>query len=379
MLFDYETLKLIWWLLIGILLIGFAVMDGQDIGVCALLPLVGKTDEERRVMINTIGPHWEGNQVWFIVAGGALFAALPLLYAVAFSGFYWAMMAALWALFLRPVGFKYRSLLKNQKWRNAWDWALVVGSVVPAFIFGVAFGNLFLGVPFVFDDRLLSSYTGSFFGLLSPLALLFGLVSVFMLVMHGGAYLAHRTVDAVQERAIRFCVWAAGVFVVLFLLAGVFVARLEGLVVASAVDPNAVLTPTDKSVAKAVGAWLGNYRAYPVLWILPVLGTIGALLCACLATKKRARLAFFASSLCIVGVIATAGVALFPFVLPSSAQPDVSLTIYDSVSSQKTLMIMLYVVVFLLPLVVAYTAWAYNIMSGKVTKAYIKENQKTLY
>jgi len=144
MLFDYETLKFIWWLLVGILLIGFAIMDGHDMGVCSLLPFVGKTDKERRVIINTIGAHWEGNQVWFISAGGAIFAALPLLYATAFSSFYWALMAALWALFLRPVGFKYRSMVKDARWRMAWDWGLFIGSFVPALIFGVAFG---CGVP----------------------------------------------------------------------------------------------------------------------------------------------------------------------------------------------------------------------------------------
>ena len=163
MLFDYETLKLIWWLLLGLLIIGFAIMDGHDIGVCSLLPFVGKSDAERRVIINTIGPHWEGNQVWFISAGGVAFAAFPLVYATAFSSLYWALMAALWAMFLRPVGFKYRSLIKDPRWRQAWDWGLFVGSFVPALIFGIAFGNLFLGIDFVFDDRLVSTYTGVIF------------------------------------------------------------------------------------------------------------------------------------------------------------------------------------------------------------------------
>ncbi len=145
---DYETLRVIWWVLIGVLLIGFAVTDGFDLGVGALLRIIGKTDDERRVMINTIGPHWDGNQVWFITAGGALFAAWPLIYAASFSGFYFAMLIVLAALWLRPVGFDYRSKLEDPRWRNAWDWALFVGGLVPALLFGVAFGNLFLGVPF---------------------------------------------------------------------------------------------------------------------------------------------------------------------------------------------------------------------------------------
>jgi len=146
-MFDYEVLKLIWWVLIGVLLIGFALTDGFDMGAMALMPFVGKTDNERRVAINTIAPHWDGNQVWFITAGGALFAAWPMVYAVAFSGLYWAMLLVLFALFCRPVGFDYRSKVEDPRWRSAWDWALFVGGAVPALVFGVAFGNLFLGLP----------------------------------------------------------------------------------------------------------------------------------------------------------------------------------------------------------------------------------------
>lgn len=379
MLFDYETLKLIWWALLGVLLIGFAIMDGHDLGVCSLLPFVGKTDEEKRVIINTVGPHWEGNQVWFIAAGGVIFAAFPLLYATAFSGFYWAMMAALWTLFLRPVSFKYRSLIKDEKWRNAWDMGLVISAVVPALIFGVAFGNLFLGVPFSFDDRLVTSFGGSFFALLNPFGILCGLVSIFMLIMQGGTYLAHRTVGDIQARSIRFTLMAAVAFVVLFIIAGFFVMRLDGYVITSELHKGSMINPTSKSVSTETGAWLNNYHQTPLLWAFPVLGVVGAVLAMLLLKLKRTLFAFISSSLSVLGVIMTAGVALFPFLLPSSSQPNASLTLWDSVSSQLTLMIMLYVTVFLLPLVVAYTSWAYKVMSGKVTKAYIKENQKTLY
>lgn len=379
MLFDYETLKLIWWALLGVLLIGFAIMDGHDLGVCSLLPFVGKTDEEKRVIINTVGPHWEGNQVWFIAAGGVIFAAFPLLYATAFSGFYWAMMAALWTLFLRPVSFKYRSLIKDEKWRNAWDMGLVISAVMPALIFGVAFGNLFLGVPFSFDDRLVTSFGGSFFALLNPFGILCGLVSIFMLIMQGGTYLAHRTVGDIQARSIRFTLMAAVAFVVLFIIAGFFVMRLDGYVITSELHKGSMINPTSKSVSTETGAWLNNYRQTPLLWAFPALGVVGAVLAILLLKLKRTLLAFISSSLSVLGVIMTAGVALFPFLLPSSSQPNASLTLWDSVSSQLTLMIMLYVTVFLLPLVVAYTSWAYKVMSGKVTKAYIKENQKTLY
>ena len=181
---DYTSLKLIWWLLVGVLLVGFAIMDGHDMGVGTLLPFVGRSDTERRVIINTVGPHWDGNQVWFITGGGAIFAAWPLVYATAFSGFYWAMLAVLWALFFRPVGFDYRSKIHDARWRSTWDWGLFVGGAVPPLIFGVAFGNLLQGVPFHFDEYLVSYYTGSFWGLLNPFALVCGVVSTAMITFH---------------------------------------------------------------------------------------------------------------------------------------------------------------------------------------------------
>jgi cytochrome d ubiquinol oxidase subunit II len=174
MTIDYYTLKLIWWLFVGVLLIGFALLGGFDLGVGTLLPFVGRTDTQRRVILNAIGPTWEGNQVWFITAGGALFAAWPMVYATAFSGFYWALLLVLFALFFRPVGFEYRSKVEDPRWRSAWDWGLFVGGSVPALVFGVAFGNLLQGVPFHFDVFLRSYYTGSFWGLLNPFALLAG-------------------------------------------------------------------------------------------------------------------------------------------------------------------------------------------------------------
>ena len=379
MLFDYETLKLIWWLLVGLLLIGFAIMDGHDMGVIILLPFLGKDDEERRLIINTVGPHWEGNQTWFITAGGALFAAWPMVYATAFSGFYWALMAVLWALFFRPVGFKYRSMLKDARWRTTWDWALFAGSVIPAIVFGVAFGNLFLGVPFSFDNTLRSTYTGSFWALLHPFALLCGLVSAAMLIMQGAAYLAHRTEDVIQVRAIRAGSLFAVIMVVLFIIAGVWIQSMPGYLITSAIDGQAFPNPLAKTVVQQSGAWLTNYQRYPLLWVFPLLGVMMPLLTMLLLKTRHTLLGFISSSLAVLGVIMTAGVALFPFIIPSSSDPRSSLTLWDSVSSHLTLMVMLYVVVILLPIVVGYTSWAYSVMRGKVTKAYIRENDHVLY
>src|ERR1700722_9135803 len=181
---DYATLRLIWWLILGVLLIGFAIMDGFDLGVGATFRFLGRTDDERRALLEAIEPVWDGNQVWFILGGGALFAAWPLLYAASFSGLYLAMFLLLAALILRPVGFMFRNKVAHPRWRNAWDWALLIGGAVPALLFGVAFGNLFLGLPFHFDALQRPVFVGGLFSLLRPFALLVGVVSLTMIVMH---------------------------------------------------------------------------------------------------------------------------------------------------------------------------------------------------
>jgi cytochrome d ubiquinol oxidase subunit II len=378
---DYETLKLIWWLLVGVLLVGFAIMDGHDMGVGTLLPFVGRRDVERRVVINTVGPHWDGNQVWFITGGGAIFAAWPLVYATAFSGFYWAMLAVLWALFFRPVGFDYRSKIHNATWRSTWDWGLFVGGFVPPVIFGVAFGNLLQGVPFGFDDMLISTYTGSFWQLLNPFALLAGVVSSAMITLHGATYLAHRTEGRIQARTVRAGVGAAAVMVLGFAAAGVWLkwGGIEGFVITSAIDPAALPDPLAKTVVRSADAWWANYATLPALWALPALGLLGPLLAAGLMAARRTLSAFVVSSLAIVGVIGTAGAAMFPFVMPSSTQLNASLTVWDSVSSHLTLGLMFWATMILMPLIVVYTSWAYRVMRGKVTEQYVRDNEHAAY
>jgi cytochrome d ubiquinol oxidase subunit II len=378
-MFDYETLKLIWWLLVGVLLLGFAIMDGHDMGVGTLLPFVGKSDLERRVVINTVGPHWDGNQVWFITGGGAIFAAWPLVYATAFSGFYWAMLAVLWALFFRPVGFDYRSKIANPTWRSTWDWGLFVGGSVPPLIFGVAFGNLLQGVPFHFDDNLVSYYTGSFWALLNPFALLAGVVSSSMITFHGANYLMHRTEGPIFERTRKWSIVSGLVMVTTFVLAGVFIGSLPGYVITSAVDPNALPNPLAKTVSIVQGAWLNNFKTMPALWLLPGLGVLGGLGGVALAASRKTLLAFVASSLTMAGVIGTAGVALFPFVMPSSTDPNSSLTVWDSVSSHLTLGIMLWAAIIFVPIIVVYTSWCYKVMAGKVTEKFIEAHDKAAY
>jgi len=376
---DYSTLKIIWWLLVGFLLIGFAIMDGHDMGVGTLLPFVGRSDLERRVVINTIGPHWEGNQVWFIVGGGALFAAWPVVYATAFSGFYWAMMLVLWALFFRPVGFDYRSKIHNAAWRSTWDLGLFIGGALPPLVFGIAFGNLLQGVPFQFDDYLVSTYTGSFWQLLNPFSLLAGVVSSAMLTLQGGTYLAHRTEGVIQTRAIKGAIGAAIVLACSFIAAGIWLQSIDGYRITSVIDMAAAPDVLDKSVVREAGAWMANYARQPMLWLLPAMGLVGAALAAGLLLIRRTLSAFVASSMAVVGVIGTAGASMFPFVMPSSSMPDASLTVWDSVSSHLSLAIMFWAALIFIPLIVLYTSWAYRIMRGKVTTAHVKANQHTAY
>ncbi|WP_227817386.1 cytochrome d ubiquinol oxidase subunit II [Nitrogeniibacter aestuarii] len=376
---DYETLKVIWWLLVGVLLVGFAIMDGHDMGVGTLLPFVGRDDTERRVVINTVGPHWDGNQVWFITGGGAIFAAWPLVYATAFSGFYWAMLAVLWALFFRPVGFDYRSKLDSPRWRATWDWGLFVGGAVPPLIFGVAFGNLLQGVPFHFDNQLMSYYEGTFWQLLNPFALLCGVVSTAMITFHGAIYLMHRTDEAVYARSRTAMLLFGTLLLVGFSVAGVWLQSIPGYVITSTVDPSALPDPMAKTVMREAGAWMLNYQAMPATMALPVLAYVATLAAMGFAVLGRTLLAFVCSSLALVGVIGTAGVSMFPFVMPSSTDPRSSLTVWDSVSSHLTLTIMFFATVIFMPIIVAYTSWAYKVMSGKVTAAYVRENSHSAY
>jgi cytochrome bd ubiquinol oxidase subunit II len=365
---DYETLRLIWWALLGILLIGFAIMDGFDLGAAMLLPFVGKTDDERRVVINTVGPVWEGNQVWFILGGGAIFAAWPLLYAVAFSGFYLAMFLILCALILRPVAFKFRSKLANSTWRSIWDWVLFVAGLVPSLVFGVAFGNVIMGVPFSFDETLRMTYAGSLLGLLNPFSLLCGLVSVAMLVMHGGTYVALKAGQPVAGRAISFARYAALTMVVLFVLAGIWVAKgIDGYQLAGMVPHDGPSNPLLKTVWHASGTWLANYGAMPWTMAAPLLAVAGALGAVLMLGARRYILSFVASALSIAGVIATAGLSVFPFLLPSSLDPNASLTVWDASSSRLTLGIMLFVTAIFLPIILVYTAWVYRVLRGRVT------------
>ncbi len=365
---DYEVLRTLWWLILGVLLIGFAIMDGFDLGVGATFRFVGRSDEERRALLESIEPVWEGNQVWFVLGGGAAFAAWPLLYAASFSGLYLAMFLILVALILRPVGFAFRNRIAALRWRNAWDWALTIGGGIPALLFGVAFGNLFLGMPFHFDELMRPTYTGSFLGLLRPFALVCGLVSLSMLVLHGSTYAALKVGAPMGDRASAVGRAAALVFSVLFVIAGLWIGSgIEGHRIVGVIDAGAASNPLLKHVALSPGGWLSNFHDHPVMWLAPALSILFALAAGLLLRWKRPGAAFVASALVQATTLLTAGFALHPFLMPSSTNPDQGLTIWDASSSAHTLLIMLIMVGVFLPVVLAYTVWVFRVLRGRIT------------
>jgi cytochrome bd ubiquinol oxidase subunit II len=364
---DYATLRVIWWLLLGALLIGFAVTDGFDLGLGALFRWLGRSDDERRALLEAIEPVWDGNQVWLLLAGGAAFAAWPLLYAASFSSLYLAMLIVLLALIVRPVGFMFRNKLPDPRWRNAWDWALFVAGAVPSLLFGIAFGNLFLGLPLDFDALGRPLYSGTFVGLLHPFALLAGVVSLCMLLMHGAAYAALKTGEPMAGRARRAGAWAALVLLVAFSAAGAWLGVIDGAHVVGTIDPAGPSNPLRKTVEVAAGGWLANFGRYPWMVAAPTLAYAGTMLAWAFLRVQRAGLAFVASAAAQAGVILTAGFALFPFLLPSSTAPAASLTVWDASSSRLTLFIMLLAVLVFLPVVLLYTAWVFRVLRGTVT------------
>ena len=379
-LISYETLRLIWWVLLGVLLIGFALTDGFDLGAATLLPFAARSDIERRTVINAIGPVWEGNQVWLILGGGAIFAAWPQLYAVSFSGFYLAMFAILFALILRPVAFKFRSKREEASWRNRWDWALFIGGFTPSLIFGVAVGNVLQGVPFRIEEDMQIFYDGSFFALLNPFALLCGLVSVAMLVMHGAAWLQLKTSGTVAERARRFGITAALAVPALYLAAGAVLAFfLPGYVITSEISTSGVSNPLLKHAVIQNGAWLANYAARPVLWLVPGLGLAGSVIAALCMAARRPLAALITGGAGIAGIITSVGVSMFPFILPSSANPSASLTIWDASSSHLTLFIMLISTLIFMPIILAYTSWVFSVLRGKVDAEAIENDKEHAY
>jgi cytochrome d ubiquinol oxidase subunit II len=353
MIFDYMTLKIIWWAILTFVLIAFAVTGGMDIGVNILLGIIGKSEQDRRLILNATGPTWEGNQVWLITFGAGLFAIWPSAYATAFSSMYFALLLVLLMLILRPPGFDYRAKIDSQNWRKMWDMSLFGGGVVLALVFGVAIGNLFLGLPFYFDNDMRVIYTGGFFDLLTLPALLFGVVSLYMLTLQGALFLQYKLEGELAKQAFRFVKIMGWAFIASFIITGIYVCKwINGYEIMNIPDLNTGFSATHKTVAIVTGGWLRNYQQYNMLWLLPaiaILATLGAMQ----ASKSlKPKLALLINSLAIATTVLTAAAALFPFILPSSSYPDHGLTMWA--------------VILFLPIVLVYTSWVYKVMGGKV-------------
>lgn len=327
-------LNTLWFILVAVLFVGFFVLEGFDYGVGILLPFVGKTDRERRQVINTIGPFWDGNEVWVLTAGGAIFAAFPHWYATLFSGFYLALVVMLLALIVRGVAFEFRSKDESPKWRRLWDNALVVGSLLPAILWGVAVANLLQGVPIDADKQ----YVGGFFDLLSPYTLLAGVTSLGLFLLHGALFLELKTSGVVRRRAMTVVRRVGPVATVLVFL---FVASTyllnDGF---SGLGVNPGLIPIGAAGCLLGAGWLVRYQ--------------------------RTGWAFVLACLTIVLTVSTVFLALYPRVLVSSLDPAWSLTIYNASSSPKTLAIMSWVALIAVPIVLLYQGWTYWVFRQRV-------------
>lgn len=327
------TLTTLWFLLIAVLWIGYFVLEGFDFGVGVLLPVLGRDDTERRVMINTIGPVWDGNEVWLLVAGGATFAAFPEWYATLFSGFYLALFLILVALILRNVAFEYRGKREDPRWRAWWDRAIVGGSLVPALLWGVAFGNIVRGVAI--DGS--KNYVGSFFDLLNSYALLGGVVTLSLFVTHGAVYLSLKTVGDIRTRARA-------------------VAARAGLVAAVAAVTFLAWTYGERSGA-AHRSW------FVVLAVSAAVSLVGGLVAV---RAGREGWAFLATAATLALAVASLFVVLFPEVMPSSIDPSYSLTTTNASSTPYTLRVMSWVALAFTPLVLAYQTWTYVVFRRRI-------------
>jgi cytochrome d ubiquinol oxidase subunit II len=333
-------LNTLWFILITVLFTGFFVLEGFDYGVGILLPVLGKDDTERRMIINTIGPLWDGNEVWMLTAGGAMFAAFPMWYATMFSGFYLALVLMLFALIMRGVSFEFRSKNKHPRWRAFWDWSIFFGSLVPALLWGVALGNLLQGVPI--DANM--NYVGNFFSLLSPFTLLTGVYTVVLATLHGAVFLSGKLGDELADRA-RKTAWRLWIITV----------------------PLAIITIIGLDLATDIIAHLGV-----VPGVVPLTGLIALLASGWFIRTKHDGWAFASTAVAIAFAIVTVFMTLYPRVMISSLNPAWSLTIYNASSTPYTLAVMTIVALIFVPIVLIYQGWTYYIFRKRVTRQTIE-------
>jgi cytochrome d ubiquinol oxidase subunit II len=341
MLMTHDVLAMIWFGLLGVLLAGYAVLDGFDLGVGILHPFIAKNDLERRTFMNAIGPLWDGNEVWLVTFGGAMFAMFPGTYSSVFSGFYNAFMAVLFALILRAVSLEFRSKMQSRFWRGLWDGAFFLGSALATLLFGVAVGNAMIGVPLNPGG----DFAGTFLDQLQPYPIMIGLLALALFAMHGSIFLYLKTTGELQER-LHHTIWTTfGIFLVMYILATMF-----------------TLATIDRATT--------NFQDYPWMWIVPVLNVLAIANIPRAIYQNRPGYAFVSSSCTIIALVFLLGVALFPYMVVDRAATVTdaanSLTIFNAASSELTLKIGLLFVVIGMPLVLAYTAVIYWTFRGKV-------------
>lgn len=359
---DYPTLRIIWWVLLGVLLIGFSILDGFDFGVLLLLPCIGKSEEERQALIDIIGPVWESNQVWFVLGGGAIFAAWPLVYAAAFSTYYLIFMLILAGFIIRPAALKYRSKLKNSHWRRTWDRLLVFSAALPSFLFGILIGNILQGTAFNFDNDLRLIDDSTFSSFFNGFSLLSGLLSAMMFSLQGSLYTALKTDTPLMTRAVRIAKISSVCTLALFIIEGVWLKfGINGYIIPHALNHAVPSNPLNKEVVQTVGGWLHNYSRYPSMLLMPLMAIVCLIVTFLCSHKHALKIAFTLSSISIAAIIITVGFSMYPFLLPSSIAPNHSLTIWDASSSQRTLFMMLIVTLFFMPIILGYVAWLYRI------------------
>jgi cytochrome d ubiquinol oxidase subunit II len=371
---EYDTLRMIWWLLIGVILVGFAITDGFDLGIAALLPYLGRTEEERRLVVYTIEPFWESNQTWFILLGGALFAAWPIVYAVSFAGFYSLMFILLAALILRPVAFKFRNKEEGKGWRSRWDIIFQITGLIPCIVFGILFGNLLQGIPFKLDPELRMIYMGTWIELLNPFALYCSVLSFIMLGLQGLSYLTFKTREIIQIRAADLGIRFAVLTCLFFLLGGMWMYFLPGYQITSTVPANQASYPLYKTVITVPNSGLHNHTVFPWLKGIVLLTILATGLCIYSLKKRRGGWALLASSTVLASIIATAGFSLYPFLIPSNLHSPSSLTLWDASSSQLTLQNMLIAAIVFFPIVLSYTTWIHTLFRKPVTLEDLKQH-----
>jgi len=357
---DLESLRLIGWALLGVVMVALALCEGLTLGVALLLPLLGVDERDSRRLIASIAPAGMGNLAWLVVMVAVLFAAWPTVYAVAMASLYGLLLPILLSLLLRPLALYFWDASEDARWQRHAKKILAGGGLVSAGLLGVLAGNLLKGIPFHLDSDMRILFLGDFAGLFNPFSLLAAAVCLTLLVMHGAVFLQLKAGDELLPQTKAVALRAGGAYLLSFAAAGLWITHLEGYHISSDILPNGASNPLAKFVKRGEGLWLDNYEHEPLLWSVPVLAFVAAIAALLLSKWDKAYFAMIASSLCVVMTVLTFGVSMFPFLLPSNISLNSSLTIWDSSASPITLQSLVWTLAFALPLMLLCSRWAFS-------------------